>query len=102
MTRRKGEVTSTDIRRSRRAACGGGARPGELRGDVGLAKELGAAPYPLSDFHDGSDFVVFHRRPRTRRPFTSGSVVSCCRSLRNRCAGGAEDSEKGSAGRAMS
>jgi hypothetical protein len=25
-----------------------------------LAKELGAAPYPLSDFHDDPDFAVFH------------------------------------------
>jgi hypothetical protein len=26
----------------------------------GLAKELGGAPYPLSDFHDHRHFTVFH------------------------------------------
>jgi hypothetical protein len=28
----------------------------------GLAKELGAAPYPFSDFHDDRHFTVFHFR----------------------------------------
>jgi hypothetical protein len=26
----------------------------------GLAKELGGAPYPLSDFHDDRHFTAFH------------------------------------------
>jgi hypothetical protein len=28
----------------------------------GLSKELGGAPYPLSDFHDDRHFTVFHFR----------------------------------------
>jgi hypothetical protein len=38
----------------------GGARAGEHRGDMGLAKELGGAPFPLSDFHDDRHFTIFH------------------------------------------
>ena len=45
----------------------------------GLADGLGAAPYPLSEFHDDRWFSVFHfKTPAHAEAFQRGSVANCC------------------------
>jgi hypothetical protein len=60
----KGEITQAIIGRQwpHRVELSDEAVRGEENSAAtwGLAKELGAAPYPLSDFHDDRRFVVFH------------------------------------------
>jgi len=61
---RKGEITARQIRRQwpYRVELPAEAVRGLTNSAAtwGLAKELGAAPYPLSAFHDDRDFAVFH------------------------------------------
>jgi hypothetical protein len=86
MNRREEEIIAADIRRQwpRRVEL----PDEELRGTEncagtwGLAKELGAAPYPLSAM-TATLRCSISRLPRTPKLFTRGSVASCCRSRGN-------------------
>jgi hypothetical protein len=63
VTRRKGEITRADIGREwphRVELPDEAVRGKNCEPTWGLAKELGAAPYPLSDFHDDRHFSIFH------------------------------------------
>ena len=64
MTRRKGEITRAIIKRQwpHRVELPAEAVRGQESSAAtwGFAKELGAAPFPLSGFHDDQHFAVFH------------------------------------------
>jgi hypothetical protein len=61
---RKGEIGRTEIQRRwpHRVELPDDAVRGiaNSAATFGLAKELGAAAYPLSAFHDDRDFAIFH------------------------------------------
>jgi hypothetical protein len=64
VSRRKGDVAPAAIRRRfpYRVELPAGLVRGQeyCAATRGLAKKLGAAPYPLSAFHDDRHFAVFH------------------------------------------
>jgi hypothetical protein len=78
VSRRKGEITPAAIRRQwpHRVELPPEAMRGQENSAAtwGLGKELGAAPYPLSDFNDDRHFSVFHFKTAERRASPSRSL----------------------------
>jgi hypothetical protein len=83
MTRRKGEITRSDLKMaaSRGAPGRQSARPQKQRGEIfAAAADLSAAPLTYSLRRGDRDFVVFcFANPEDARPLPSGLVGNGCR-----------------------